>query len=50
MRLDIYVNYPGHCEEAFRFYERHLAGKITGIVRHAEQPNPNVPAESKGRS
>lgn len=43
MKLDIYVNYPGHCEEAFRFYEQHLKGKITGIVRHGEQPNPNIP-------
>ena len=43
MKLDIYVNYPGHCEEAFRFYEQHLQGKITGIVRHGEQPNLNIP-------
>ena len=38
MRLDVYVNYRGTCEEAFRFYERHLGGRITGIVRHGEQP------------
>ena len=43
MRLDIYVNYRGSCEEAFRFYEQHLGGRITGIVRHAEQPNPSLP-------
>ena len=42
MQLDIYVNYRGTCEEAFRFYEQHLHGRITGLVRHAEQPNPNV--------
>ena len=42
MRLDIYVNYRGRCEEAFRFYEQHLGGHVTGIVRHAEQPNPNL--------
>ncbi|MFL6199360.1 MAG: hypothetical protein ACJ76J_09300 [Thermoanaerobaculia bacterium] len=47
MRLDIYLNYRGNCEEAFRFYEQHLDGKITGIVRHAEQPNPNVAADWK---
>lgn len=29
MRLDIYVNYRGNCEEAFRFYEQHLGGTIT---------------------
>jgi len=45
MRLDIYVNYHGTCEQAFRFYERHLGGRITGMVRHGEQPNPNIPAD-----
>jgi len=43
MRLDIYVNYKGTCEEAFRFYEKPLGGRITGIVRHGEQPNPGIP-------
>src|SRR5687768_515961 len=43
MRLDVYVNYPGNCEEAFRFYETHLGGKITGMVRHGEMPNPQLP-------
>ena len=45
MRLDIYVNYKGNCEEAFRFYEQHLGGRITGIVLHRDQPNPNLAAE-----
>jgi len=45
MRLDIYVNYRGNCEDAFRFYERHLGGRITGIARHGDQPNPNIPAD-----
>jgi PhnB protein len=45
MRLDVYVNYRGVCEEAFRFYETHLNGRITGIARHADQPNPNIPAD-----
>jgi PhnB protein len=44
MRLDIYLNYRGNCEQAFRFYEQHLGGKISGIVRHGEQPNPSIPA------
>jgi|SRR5687768_3197465 len=47
MQLDIYVNYPGTCEDAFRFYERHLGGRVTGLVRHEEQPNPNIPADWK---
>ncbi|MCC7007383.1 MAG: VOC family protein [Acidobacteria bacterium] len=45
MRLDVYVNYRGTCEAAFRFYEQHLGGHITSIVRHEEQPNPNVPSD-----
>jgi uncharacterized glyoxalase superfamily protein PhnB len=30
MKLDIYVNYRGTCEEAFRFYEGTLAGRSPG--------------------
>ena len=47
MRLDVYVNYRGNCEQAFRFYEQHLEAKIIEIVRHGEQPNPNIPADWK---
>ena len=47
MRLDVYVNYRGHCERAFRFYEQHLHGRITGIVRHGDQPNPSRPSDWK---
>ena len=39
MKLDVYVNYAGTCEEAFRFYEKHLGGKITNLVRHTQQPD-----------
>ena len=45
MRLDVYVNYRGLCEQAFRFYKQHLSGTITGIVRHGDVPNPNIPPE-----
>ena len=45
MTLDVYLNYRGNCEQAFRFYEQHLGGRITGVVRHAEPPNPNVAAD-----
>ena len=45
MRLDIYVNYRGNCEQAFRFYEEHLGGRITGMIRHRDQPHPNIPAD-----
>ena len=45
MRLDLYVNYRGDCEAAFRFYEQHLGARITGLVRHRDQPNPALPAD-----
>src|SRR5690242_8728320 len=49
MRLDIYLNYPGTCEEAFRFYEKELGGRITILRRHADAPNPNIPADWKNK-
>ena len=49
MQLDIYVNYRGVCEQAFRFYEQHLGGRITGLDRHGSQPNPNIPADWKDK-
>lgn len=47
MRLDIYWNYRGNCEQAFRFYEQNLGGRITGLVRHGDQPNPSIAADWK---
>ena len=32
MQLTPYLNFNGQCEEAFKFYERALAGKITALV------------------
>ena len=46
MRLDVYLNYAGNCEQAFRFYERELGGKITMMMTHGQGPNAaNVPAD-----
>ena len=42
MRLYTYLNYGGNCQEAFRFYEQHLGGKITMMMTHGQGPNPNV--------
>ena len=39
MKLYTYVNYPGNCQEAFRFYEQHLGGKIVMMMTHAQAPN-----------
>jgi PhnB protein len=49
MRLDVYLNYRGTCEQAFRFYEQQLGGRITGVVRHGEMPNPNTPSDWHGK-
>ena len=42
MRLNTYLNFGGNCEQAFRFYEQHLGGKITMLMRRAEQPDQPV--------
>lgn len=48
MKLHTYLNYDGNCEQAFRFYEEHLGGKITMMMTHGEQPGLNeVPADWK---
>jgi PhnB protein len=47
VKIDIYLNYAGRCEEAFRFYEKHLGGRILTIARHSEAPQSRVPAEWK---
>jgi PhnB protein len=39
MKLHTYLNYGGNCEQAFRFYEQHLGGKITMMMTHGQQPN-----------
>jgi PhnB protein len=46
MKLEIYVNYPGHCEKAFQFYEQHLGGKIQMMMPHQQVPS-HFPKEWK---
>jgi len=41
MRLNTYLNYGGNCAEAFRFYEKHLGGKITMLMTHGQMPGPS---------
>jgi PhnB protein len=36
MKLNTFLNFGGNCEEAFRFYERHLGGTITMLMRRGE--------------
>jgi PhnB protein len=46
MKLFTYLNFGGNCRQAFEFYEQHLGGKITMMLTHSQQPNPeSVPSE-----
>lgn len=38
MRLHTYLNFDGDAEEALRFYEKALGGKLTEISRFKEMP------------
>lgn len=39
MKLQTYVNFAGKCAEAFRFYEKHLGGKISFMMAHGQAPD-----------
>jgi len=41
MRMTTYVNFPGTCAEAFRYYEKHLGGKMGMLMTHAQAPAPS---------
>jgi PhnB protein len=38
MKLYAQLNFGGNCEEAFRFYEKHLAGKIIMMMKQSQAP------------
>ena len=38
MKLYTQLNFGGNCEEAFRFYEKHLDGKITMMMNQSQAP------------
>ncbi len=40
MKLNTYVNFAGTCLEAFRYYEKHLGGKIGMVMTHGQNPAP----------
>lgn len=39
MKLYTQLNFPGTCAEAFQFYETHLGGKVTMMMRQNEAPH-----------
>lgn len=48
MKMRPYLNYGGNCEEAFRFYEKHLGGTIGMMMTFDQMPRqpgggPNPP-------
>jgi PhnB protein len=50
MKLITYLNYGGNCAEAFRFYEKHLGGKVTFLMTHGQSPEAHeVSAEMKDK-
>ncbi len=42
MRLNSHLHFSGQCEEAFKFYEKCLGGKIEGMFRYQEAPGGDV--------
>ena len=46
MQVNTYLMFDGRCEEAFRFYEKVLGGKIIAMMTHKGTPaEAHVPAE-----
>jgi PhnB protein len=38
VKLYTHLNFGGNCEEAFRFYEKHLGGTITMMMNRSQAP------------
>jgi len=38
MRLNVYLTFPGTCEEAMTLYAEALGGEVTRLVRHGDTP------------
>ena len=50
MQLNAHVNFSGNCEEAFKFYEKHLGGKIEVLMRYEGTPAMGMtPADWKDK-
>jgi PhnB protein len=40
MDMYTYVNFAGTCREAFKYYEKHLGGKVVMMMTHGDAPGP----------
>ncbi len=50
MDTNIYLNFDGNCEEAFKFYEKNLGGKIQNVFRYQDSPMADqTPPDSKNK-
>lgn len=50
MDTNVYLNFDGNCEEAFKFYEKNLGGKIQNVFRYQDSPmNDQTPPELKSK-
>jgi PhnB protein len=50
MQLQAYLYFNGDCEQAFKFYERCLGGKIEAMLTHAGTPaEAHVPPEWRNK-
>lgn len=38
MSVSIFLNFPGNCAEAFRFYEQHLGAKLGNMLSYGSSP------------
>jgi len=44
VKLYTQLNFGGNCEEAFRFYEKHLGGKIQMMMNQSQAPGASAGA------
>jgi PhnB protein len=43
MKVNTYLNFPGNCEEALNFYEKHLGAKVLMKSRFSDMSGPGGP-------
>jgi PhnB protein len=46
MKLYTQLNFGGNCEEAFRFYEKNLGGKVLMMMRQDQAPGGNATGDA----
>ncbi len=50
MQLNTHLNFDGNCREAFEYYGKLFAGKVTFMMTYGESPMAaHVPAEDHGK-